>query len=209
MNNIVEDISFLKNAITCKISDFKQVRNNIVELVYYREEAFNFTLLYKLKALYLSDQYKHFLNFLQNTKFTILGLWNNNCDKLLNNIPHNVKILELIHLTKPLVNISCMITKIVIYDEPDEQLLSKSKIPHGCEIIHGKEIKKYEIEKKEFLGNEMGKFTIINPMSSRELEYIQEQNRIYKIVNSKVEDLYGVMNAHGEIKLVKKENKFF
>ena len=55
----------------------------------------------------------------------------------------------------------------------------------------------------------MRKFTIINPMSSCELEYIQGQNRIYKIINSKVEDLYGVINAHGEIKLVKKENKFF
>ena len=127
------------------LEDIQKIPIDTEELFYYCNEIINFTLGKNLRRLCLSSNYAHELGFLENTQITTLGLWDNNFEDLLNNIPNTIRVLQLITLCRPLINIPSTVKEILILNNPKQDFLSNSKLPFDCKVFYGCTMKKHII----------------------------------------------------------------
>jgi hypothetical protein len=104
-------------------------------LYYNRDKIIDFTIPPSVQKLYFSKLYKYSLDFITNTKIKILG-WTFVPPLFINSLPDTIDTLTIGYLIEPLTYIPYNIKKIIIYRNPDTQLLSSSKFPFGCEIYY-------------------------------------------------------------------------
>ena len=106
-------------------------------LCYNSDDKITFEIPKLVKVLLLSHHYNHNINFIQNTSIDTIIINKNKYDNIITNLPDNITLLIIAELVKPITNINCCVQKIIIYNEPQKNILEKSKIPFGCEIYVG------------------------------------------------------------------------
>ncbi len=142
-NQPIDNVKFPENLEKlCFGDNFNQEVNNLIlpknlkilKFGYHFNKSLdNLVLPEKLEILELGLDYDLKLTNLKIGYLTKIILYNDSKNTL-NNLPVDLKFLEVNYLSEPLKNLPFML-EILYYKNSDEDYINKSKIPFGCHIL--------------------------------------------------------------------------